>query len=177
MRLSPLGYRLGLLEEDQYERFRQKQENIDRLWKELGRESLSPEEINPHLEAIGSHPVKQKRKAIDFLPRPRFTLDMLEVCASTQSIFDGMDEETKEAFEIQAKYAGFVEKEREMVEKMHRLQSVRLQRHLDYQQIKGLSSEAVEKLTHHQPETVGDASRISGVTPSDVSVLLVHLGR
>ena len=178
MRLSELGHQLGLLEEDQYSRFIQKRDAIKALWNHFQHTSVPPDEVNPMLESIDSAPVKQKRKAIDFLSRPRINLNMLlEACPTLLAHLPEANKEARDAFEVQVKYAGFIEKEKEMVDKMNRLQAVQLYSEINYRNIRGLSAEAAEKLSQHKPETLGDAARISGVTPSDVSVLLVHMGR
>jgi len=130
------------------------------------------------LVEIGSTPLSQKMKLATLLRRPKVDLQRLRQCIPQLDAFlNQLKEEYVQAAEIKMKYAGYIEREKLMAEKLQRLENVRIPPHIDYHSIHGLSAEAVEKLSTMRPQSIGQASRISGVSPSDVSVLLVYLGR
>ncbi len=179
LRLTPLAYKLGMrCMEERMERVRQKQNaaaEIERFIREL---SVGPDEVNGYLGSMDSAPIRQKVKLHPILLRPN--VDMAGLRGAVPAL-DGFlhtcDAECIELAEINMKYEGYIHKEQEMVEKMSRLEEVRLMDNFDYHQLASLSKEAREKLSRIKPRTIGQASRISGVTPADVSVLLVHMGR
>ena len=179
LRLTPLAYRLGVQKmEERMERVRQKEaaaESIDRFFRER---SIGPDEINGYLEGLDSAPVRQKVKLHPVLLRPSVNIAGLRgVLPALDDFLSAVDAEYIELAEINMKYEGYIHKEQEMVEKMSRLEEVRLIENFDYFQLASLSKEAREKLSRIKPRTIGQAGRISGVTPADVSVLLVYLGR
>jgi tRNA uridine 5-carboxymethylaminomethyl modification enzyme len=141
--------------------------------------SVLPEEINPILESVGSSLVKQSDKMFKVFSRPRVTMDhMLQVNSVSQFVEGNqLDAEVLEQTEIQVKYAGYIEKEKNNADKLQRLESIKIPENFDYSGLKSLSFEAREKLNSIQPATISQASRISGVSPSDIGVLLVYLGR
>ena len=178
LRLTPLAFQIGLASEEQYRRVQEKEEAIQQIQDFLKKENAPETELNATLEAVGSQPVKQKHKLEKILSRPEVTVETLrENVPKADSFFGQFDAEILEEAEVQMKYGGFIDKEREMVEKMNRLEDIPIHQNINYDDIKALSTEGREKLNQVLPETIGQASRISGVSPSDISVLLVYLGR
>ena len=179
IRLTPLASELGMLGmEERLERVNAKIENAARIERYFDDTSVEPDLINGFLESISSAPLKQKVKAKSVLTRPN--IDIAAIRSNlpyVDEFLSQFDNETITIAEVAMKYDGYIRKEQEMVEKMDRLESVRLADRLDYHTLKSLSIEAREKLQKIRPRTIGQASRISGVSPSDISVLLVHVGR
>ena len=164
--------------EERLERVEKKQADVNAVKKLLEKTSVSPDELNGLLESKNSSPLKQRVRLESILGRPNISLeDLRSVLPETDKELSLIDQEAAKIAEINMKYAGYITKEQEMVDKMNRLESVKLRPDLNYHKLVSLSSEAREKLTQIQPMTIGQASRISGVSPSDVSVLLVHMGR
>jgi len=178
VRLTPKSFELGLASKERYERVKEKNSQAKQIMKFFRDESISPEEINPFLESIGSSPLSQKVKMFGVLLRPGVSvLDFIR-CSSAVKVFaENFYPECLEQAEILMKYEGYISKEYEMAEKLQRLEEIKLHDDFDYQRLTSLSTEAREKLSRVRPNTIGQASRISGVSPSDVSILLVYLGR
>ncbi|MDQ3072695.1 MAG: tRNA uridine-5-carboxymethylaminomethyl(34) synthesis enzyme MnmG [Bacteroidota bacterium] len=177
LRLTPIGYKLGLASEARYKRVLEKQRSVNEILRILEKQSADPEAVNAMLESLGCAPINQKVKLETILGRPEITLKlMIEKLPEAASLEIYEDEYLEEA-EILYKYAGYIEKERDLADKLNRLEAIRIPHSFEYLGLASLSSEAKEKLTKIRPETIGQASRMSGITPSDVSVLLVHLGR
>lgn len=179
LRLTPLAHRLGMRNmEDRMERVRQKEAAASAIERFIRETSTGPEEINGYLESLESAPVRQRMKLHPILLRPNVSMEGLRSTVPALDTFlNPYDSECVELAEINMKYEGYILKEQEMVEKMSRLEEVRLLEDFDYRPLAALSMEAREKLSRIKPRTIGQASRISGVTPADISVLLVHLGR
>lgn len=179
LRLTPMVKALGMQNlEGRLERVSEKEQNVTAIEKFLRNTSVDPSEINGFLAEKNSAPLKQKVKIQSVLLRPGIDLEDLRKNISTLGNFlENYDSESINLAGINVKYAGYTQKEQEMVEKMNRLEEVKLKNDVDYQSIVSLSAEAREKLSEMRPRTIGQASRISGVSPSDISVLLVHLGR
>ncbi|MEY3420783.1 MAG: hypothetical protein RIR48_1072, partial [Bacteroidota bacterium] len=179
IRLTPLAYALGMHGmEERMDRVNTKIQNAARIERYFDDTSVEPELINGFLESIASAPLKQKVKARSVLTRPNIEVGDIRISLPYVNEFlSQYDEETITIAEVSMKYDGYIKKEQEMVDKMDRLESVRLADHFDYKALKSLSIEAREKLHKIRPRTIGQASRISGVSPSDISVLLVHVGR
>lgn len=180
LRLSSKGFELGLLTPQQHDQVLNKNEQTNWLKKELKSIGITPQEINPTLEQLESAPILQQVKLSSILTRPGVSLQMLTDSSETLSNSlknNNIGEDVLVQTEIQVKYEGYITREEEIAEKMHRLERVQIPADLNYSQLKSLSTEAVEKLTHIQPVTIGQATRISGVSPSDISVLLIYLGR
>jgi len=179
IRLTPLAHKLGMLNmEQRLERVQAKIENANHIERFFEDTSVDPIHINTFLESIDSSQIKQKIKAKNILSRPNIGMtDMRTALADVDEFLSQFDDESLTIAEISIKYEGYIRKEQEMVDKMDRLESVRLSDGFDYKAIKSLSIEAREKLNSIKPRTIGQASRISGVSPSDISVLLVHVGR
>ncbi len=180
LRLSNIGYELGLLTLHQRDQVFKKNEQTNWLKRELKSIGITPQEINPTLERLESAPISQQVKLSSVLTRPGVSLHMLikssEILSNTLKNND-ISNDVLVQTEIQVKYEGYITREEEIAEKMHRLERVQIPHDLNYAQLKSLSTEAVEKLSLIQPMTIGQASRISGVSPSDISVLLIYLGR
>ena len=180
LRLSSKGFELGLLTPQQHDQVFNKNEQTNWLKKELKSIGITPQEINPTLEQLESAPILQQVKLSSVLTRPGVSLQMLTDSSETLSNSlknNNIGEDVLVQTEIQVKYEGYITREEEIAEKMHRLERVQIPADLNYSQLKSLSTEAVEKLSHIQPVTIGQATRISGVSPSDISVLLIYLGR
>ena len=180
LRLSAKAKALGLISSEQHDQVIKKEQQTQWLKKELKSIGITPQEINPHLIQLDSAPISQQVKLSSVLTRPGVTMDMLTNASNLLSntlINNDISEDVVVQTEIQVKYEGYIEREEEIAEKMHRLERVQIPSDLNYAQLKSLSTEAVEKLTQIQPVTIGQASRISGVSPSDISVLLIYLGR
>ncbi len=182
MRLTPKAEAIGLADCKRVELLREKTLLRDKLIDFAHKFSLKPELINPQLEAVGLLPLKQGIKLYDLLLRPQ--IGMNEVCEMVPSFKRVIEEipvtrrdEIVEAAEILIKYDGYIKRERAMADKINRLESIRLPQHVDYMQMQSLSTEARQKLTNIRPETIAQASRIPGVSPHDVSILLVLCGR
>ena len=180
-RLTPLGYKLGLATQERYERFLQKQQRVQDLITFLKETNVSPEEINALLAAKETPEISGKTRFAHILTRPQISLmDMMENVKALKGQYDLADEMTRsviEEAEILVKYEGYIEKEREVADKLKRLEDVKLNPDFDYNALHSLTIEARQKLTKHKPQTLGQASRISGVSPADISVLAVFLGR
>ncbi|MEY8849476.1 tRNA uridine-5-carboxymethylaminomethyl(34) synthesis enzyme MnmG [Psychroserpens sp. XS_ASV72] len=178
-RLTPKGYDLGLASEKRLRRMEQKQaqsENFVQFFKDT---SVKPEEANPVLEAKGSALVKQSDKMFKLFARPQIGINDMRQFEAVETYINehNLDSEVIEQAEIQVKYSGYIEKEKNNADKLNRLEDVKIPKNFDYTKLKSMSSEAKQKLSAIQPVTISQASRISGVSPADVSVLLVYLGR
>jgi tRNA uridine 5-carboxymethylaminomethyl modification enzyme len=179
LRLTPIAHKLGLAGADiRMDRVREKQSAIANIEHYFKNESIAPEQINDYLELMGTPGLVQKMKLLNVLLRPQVDLtSMCEQLPSVQEFVGQYDEESRTIAEINLKYEGYIQKEQEMVEKMTRLEQLSLKEDFNYRGITALSAEAREKLSKTRPRSIGQASRISGVSPADVSVLLIHLGR
>jgi len=177
MRLTEKGYKIGLAGDERMKRLETKKSNIIELEKILKRESVAPETINPILGEKGTAPIKHAYKLDKILLRPQIQLSDIEGVNDIGVGFSQFSEEEKEEVQIRIKYEGYIEKEKEHVEKMRKLEHIQIHSDFDYDQVSSLSNEGREKLKNLQPATLGQASRISGISASDISVLLVFLGR
>jgi tRNA uridine 5-carboxymethylaminomethyl modification enzyme len=178
-RLTPKGFDLGLASEKRLQRMEQKQSQSDNFVSFFRETSVKPEEANPVLEAKDSSLVKQSDKMFKMFSRPNITTEDMRRIESVESYIQEheLDREVIEQTEIQIKYSGYIEKEKNNADKLNRLEDMKIPANFDYTKLKSMSTEAIQKLTKIQPVTISQASRISGVSPSDVSVLLVYLGR
>jgi tRNA uridine 5-carboxymethylaminomethyl modification enzyme len=179
-RLTPKAFDLGLVGRDRMDAVLQKESRTAQLIDFFRKQSVSPSQINDLLLEFGTTPIKQKTKLYNIMVRPQVSsaavMQSVPIVAEQVAEIGAMPEEVEQA-EIQMKYSGYIEKEQEMVDKMSRLENITLHKDFDYSKLKSISSEAREKMSQVQPETIGQASRISGVSPSDISVLMVYLGR
>ena len=181
MRLTPAAIRLGMASDERAARFGEKQKNIGEIERFCRDFSIKAERINPYLERRGSTPLTRGCKLGDLVTRPEVTLESIaEEVRPLREMFDRMGAaraETVEAAEVEMKYSGYIARERAMAEKMQRLEAIKIRGHFDYASITQLSTEARQKLAAIDPETLAQAGRIPGVSPSDISVLLVLSGR
>ena len=179
LRLTPLAHQLGVRGmEERMIRVKEKQEAAKEISKFFENLSVSPEEVNPLLESKNSALLKQKVKLQTVLLRPHISIsDLRTYLPAADDFLKKYQAEAINEAEIHLKYDGYIQKEKEMADKMNRLEAVHLHQNMDYYSLLSLSAEAREKLTKLKPMTIGQASRISGVSPSDISVLLVHIGR
>ncbi|HTA83212.1 MAG TPA: tRNA uridine-5-carboxymethylaminomethyl(34) synthesis enzyme MnmG [Bacteroidia bacterium] len=177
-RLTPLSYEIGLAKEDRFKRVNEKIKGAKEITAQIKNESLEPSKINPILTDLGSMEIDQKVKAFSILSRPNIGIkDVAKGSEKIENYLGLFDAETIEKAEIEMKYEGYIQKEQETANKVSRLEDLILHDNLDYHSLKSLSTEAREKLTKFKPKTLGQASRISGINPSDISVLMVHIGR
>ena len=179
-RLTPLSHNLGLASDARMQQLERKQSSIKAWRKRIGKESVDPAAVNPYLEGLGSTPLKQKVKADQLLSRPHVHLkDMMFHVEPLQTAMEteAPNRYVLEQVEILTKYEGYIQKEQEMASKIEQLDTLHIPHDFAYDQYEAISSEGREKLLAIRPATIGQASRISGVSASDVSVLLVHLGR
>ncbi len=178
LRLTSISHKIGLADDIRMRKVKEKEQDIQLVFKAINEVSIDPEEINPWLESVGSAPMKQKNKLITLLNRPETNLqDLILHSPEVQKRMQNVDSEVIMQVEIKVKYEGYIRKEHEMAEKMLRLENVFLPTDFDYSRIQSLSFEGREKLSNQKPLSLGQASRISGVTPADISVLLVYIGR
>jgi tRNA uridine 5-carboxymethylaminomethyl modification enzyme len=181
IRLTRIGYEIGLASKESLERVEDKIRTAEKIKTVLHTISVAPADVNPMLESKESAPIKQLVKASTLIVRPHIVLSDLRNASPTldKAIgeVDGNDAEALIQAEIQLKYEGYIVREQEMADKINRLEDLKIPQSLDYKVITSLSSEAKDKLGRVRPVTLGQASRISGISPSDISVLLVHLGR
>ena len=179
IRLTPLAVKLGMNDmEARMTRVEEKINAAKAIDLHFREESVSPDEINGYLESKDSAPIRQKVKLLQVLSRPQLDIPGLRTAIPRLNEYlNRYESEYTQLAEINMKYEGYIEKERELAEKMSRLEGVRLHETFDYHALTALSMEARQKLSKIKPRTIGQASRISGVSPSDISVLLVHVGR
>jgi len=182
VRLTPLSHKIGLASDARLEKVNYKLDVIEKIRKFLKKQSVSPDEINPFLGNEGSTLMSQKVKIESLILRPEISLfDLIEQIPSLQNFLNSLEQnhlnEILEETEILIKYENYIIKEQDIANKISKLDNIKLKDNFDYQSLKSLSFEAREKLTKIQPKTIGQASRISGVNPSDIAVLVVYLGR
>jgi len=179
LRLTPLAHKLGLTSNERMERVAEKQNKTDLFVQFLKGCSVKPEVINPILEANNTALISQSMKLYKIAARPQLSFNDIKGLPAVSNFIEenNIDEEIIEQTEIHVKYAGYIEKEKVHADKLNRLENVSIPSNFDYSKVKSLSIEAFQKLTKIQPTTISQASRISGVSPSDISVLLVYMGR
>lgn len=180
IRLTPLGYKIGLISQKQYDHFTKKNTLVESLISFAREQSVKAAEINDYLKSVDSEPLSQGRKLYDILMRNNVTFDSLQNALPKLRKFIAANEITPEAIEeaeIQIKYKGYIEREKFIAEKLRRLENIRIPENFDFHSMNALTIEARQKLSRIRPETIGQASRIPGVSPADVNVLLVKFGR
>ncbi|ADX67713.1 tRNA uridine-5-carboxymethylaminomethyl(34) synthesis enzyme MnmG [Weeksella virosa] len=178
-RLTPIGYQLGLASERRMKRVEEKYSKAHAFINYLENESVTPKQINPTIEERKGTPLKQANKMAAVIARPELKLNdflTIEKIASYVEKNQLGDEELEEA-EIQIKYRGYIKKEKNNADKLTRLENLKIPANIDYHQLNSMTIEARQKLSKIRPETVAQASRISGISPADISVLLIHMGR
>lgn len=180
-RLTEKGYEIGLATEERLNHYKNKYERINELVDFLKNTNISPDRINGLLESKGTPGIANKMRLAQILTRPQISLtDMINVIDNLKNEYDLSNESIRnivEEAEIIVKYEGYIDKEREVADKLNRLENVKLSPDFDYYALNSLTMEAREKLTKHKPQTLGQASRISGISPADISVIAVYLGR
>ena len=180
IRLTPLGYQIGLITQKRYDHFVKKNTLVESLISFAREQSIKAAEINDYLKSINSDPLTQGRKLYDILMRNNVTFDSLQGVLPKLRKFIISNEigpEIIEEAEIQIKYKGYIEREKFIAEKLHRLENIRIPANFDFYSINALTIEARQKLSRIRPETIGQASRVPGVSPADVNVLLIKFGR
>ena len=180
-RLTEKAYELGIAKRDRYDWWMEKKDAIERIIDFCANYPIKKDEINPKLEALGTTPLRAGCKLIDLVARPHLNLQNLsEIIPDLKAAMEAPDnrkEEIAEAAEIKMKYKGYIERERLIADKMHRLENIRIKGRFNYSEILEISTEGRQKLERIDPDTLAQASRIPGVSPSDINVLLVLLGR
>ena len=180
-RLTEKAYELGIAKRDRYDWWMEKKDAIERIIDFCANYPIKKDEINPKLEALGTTPLRAGCKLIDLVARPHLNLQNLsEIIPDLKAAMEAPDnrkEEIAEAAEIKMKYKGYIERERLIADKMHRLENIRIKGRFKYSEIHEISTEGRQKLERIDPETLAQASRIPGVSPSDINVMLVLMGR
>ena len=180
-RLTEKAYELGIAKRDRYDWWMEKKEGIEKIIDFCANYPIKKDEINPKLEALGTTPLRAGCKLIDLVARPHLNLQNLsEIIPDLKAAMDAPSnrkEEIAEAAEIKMKYKGYIEREKLIADKMHRLENIKIKGHFKYSELHEISTEGRQKLERIDPETLAQASRIPGVSPSDINVMLVLLGR
>ena len=180
-RLTEKAYALGLAKRERYNWWQEKKQHIEEIESFCQGFAIKPKLINSALEALGTTPLQFGCKLIDLVNRPQLNLtNLAEIIPQLKEVLNrpnNRKEEIAEAAEIKMKYKGYIEREKVVAEKMHRLENIKIKGHFNYEELQGLSTECRQKLMNIQPETLAQASRIPGVSPSDINVLLVLMGR
>ena len=177
LRLTQKGREIGLVDDLRMSKLDEKIRNTKKALTYFEKESISPENINKTLQNNNSSPIKQKNKVGKILSRPQIKLEDILNVKSIQEKTKKISREGLEQAEIQIKYQGYINREKENALKLNRLETIKIPKDFDFKKIKAISSESKEKLDHIKPETIGQAARISGVSPSDINILLVFMGR
>lgn len=177
LRLTEMGYNIGLASEKRYRKMNEKKTGTDQLYQQLKGFKLEPS-VNPQLESIGTSGLNEKIPALNLLRRPQIGIENLKTLQTDLcGLIDAYSEDVQEQLEIKVKYESYIEREQKLAEKIGELEQFKIKEDFDYDRVKALSSEAREKLKRIKPETVGQAARISGVSPSDISVLTIYMGK
>ena len=180
-RLTEKAYSIGVAKKDRYDWWMEKKQGIGRIIEFCKNASVKPKDVNGRLEALGTTPLREGTKLIDLIARPQINLQNLsEIAPELKVVLDAptnRKEEIAEAAEIKMKYKGYIERERMIADKMHRLEDIKIKGRFKYAEMQQLSTEARQKLEKINPDTLAQASRIPGVSPSDINVMLVLLGR
>jgi tRNA uridine 5-carboxymethylaminomethyl modification enzyme len=178
IRLTPIGHQIGLASEERLQKMQAKQAQSDALVREIAQLKVKPEEINPKLAEANSAPIREKSPISLLLKRPELDLPTLRIMhESIDNLLQNYSEEAQEQAEIFVKYETYIEKEQRMAEKLTELEDFRIPANFDYDRVQALSLEGLQKMKKVRPETIGQATRISGVSASDVQILLIYLGR
>jgi tRNA uridine 5-carboxymethylaminomethyl modification enzyme len=178
IRLTPIAFELGLVSDSTLSQVEKKANDTKDIISLIKKSSVTPDDVNQLLVERESSPISQQVKLSSLITRPHITmLDLASISSPVSSLFNEYPLETIEQAEILMKYEGYIDREQEHASKLDRLESLLIPESLSYDTIKSISIEAKQKLSSAKPKTIGQASRISGVSPSDISVLLIHLGR
>ena len=177
IRLTQKGREIGLVKDIRMAKLDEKLKNTKEALTYFETESINPNDINPILASNNSSPIIQKNKVGKILSRPQIKFEDLLKVKTIKEKTKNISQEGLEQAEIQIKYNGYIEREKATVIKLNKLEGIKIPKTFDYSKLNAISSESREKLNHIKPETIGQASRISGVSPSDVNILLVFMGR
>ena len=178
LRVTPIGHQLGLATDERLQKVQTQKKATAQLLEDLKMWKLTPEQINPKLDQLESAPIQEKQSIYQLLKRPELSIEVLGAMdAALDQYLQQYNQAVLEQAEIQLKYERYLQKEKELAEKAQRLEAYRLPVDFNYDRIRALSTEAIEKLKKIRPATLGQASKISGVSPADVSILMVYLGR
>lgn len=180
-RLTEKAYNLGLAKRDRYDWWMQKKEAMESIINFCATTHVKPKDINSALESLGTTPLREGCKLIDLVARPQINLQNLsELVPELKQLIASLpnrNDETAEAAEIKMKYKGYIERERMVADKMHRLENIKIKGHFNYSEMEQISTEARQKLAKIDPETLAQASRIPGVSPSDINIMLILMNR
>ncbi|HPI54829.1 MAG TPA: tRNA uridine-5-carboxymethylaminomethyl(34) synthesis enzyme MnmG [Chitinophagaceae bacterium] len=178
LRLTPKSFELGLASQERMEAVQQKEDVTQAIIQAMKQISIDPSEINAYFESIGTTPLLERSNSIKILLRPQVNIqELMKISPELQQLLNNVPRETIEQAEIQLKYETYIAKEKELVEKAGSLEQLVIPEHFDYTKLQSLSSEAKQKFTKIKPRTLGQASRISGVNPTDIQILMVYMGR
>jgi len=178
LRLTEISYRLGLASQQRMDNVITKREQVSKVKKHLSESSVEPDDVNPYFTGIGSATITEKQKIAKVILRPNVDLpSLMKVVPGLQESLSDISTDALEQSEIQIKYERYIEKEQEIVTKMSQLENMAIPATFDYDRVSALSNEALQKFKKIKPSTLGQASRISGVNPSDVQILMVYMGR
>lgn len=178
LRLTEMSYRMGLASQERIEKVLQKKGEVDEIKELFKKTSIEPNEINPFFESINSSPISEKQKLDKIILRPNLELSTLSAnLPKVEEAFQSFSDDALEQAQIQTKYQVYIDKEKELVSRMQQMEDLPIPSNFNYLKIQALGAEAREKLAKIQPQTLGQASRISGINPSDVQILMVYMGR
>ena len=178
LRLTEIGYKMGLASEERYQQVKNKKENVEAIIRKFNEISVDPDTMNGFFDEAGSAPLTQKQKLSQLVLRPGISAKpMIAHAATLRESFQSYHDLELEQAEIQMKYAVYIDKEKEMVDRMGQMENLEIPANFDFTRVQAISAEAREKLKRIQPRTLGQASRISGINPSDVQILMVYMGR
>ncbi|MFL5811211.1 MAG: tRNA uridine-5-carboxymethylaminomethyl(34) synthesis enzyme MnmG, partial [Flavisolibacter sp.] len=178
LRLTETSFRLGLASQERMERVLQKKTEVEAIKSHISKTAIDPLEINSYFKEIASSLITEKQKLDKIILRPG--VGLMDIMMSVPTVHDALSafsSESLEQAEIQTKYQVYIDKEKDLVERMYQLENLEIPELFDYQRIISLGAEAREKLNRVKPRTLGQASRISGINPSDVQILMVYMGR
>jgi tRNA uridine 5-carboxymethylaminomethyl modification enzyme len=178
LRLTEIGHRLGLATDERMKNLLDKKSDVDALLQELRKIKVEPDVVNQDLSSFNTATIKERVPVINLLRRPHIGVEQLKVIdQNLKTLLDRYSKEVQEQVEIFVKYESYIDREQKLAQKIEGLENYKIKGDFDYDRVKALSSEAREKLKKIRPETIGQASRISGVSPSDISVLTIYLGK
>ncbi len=178
LRLTEISYRLGLASQERMDKVLQKKAEVAKVKNILAETNAEPTDVNPYFDSVGSAPLAEKQRLAKILLRPNVDLpSLMNAVPELAASLSGISQESIEQSEIQVKYERYIEKEQEIVERMSQLENMAIPASFDYDKVNALSNEALQKFKRIRPATLGQASRISGVNPSDVQILMVYMGR
>ena len=180
-RLTETAYGLGVARRNRYDWWLQKRKTIQHIIDYCNQTTVKPKDINPLLESLNTTPLRTSCKISDLIGRPQLNITILsDILPNLKEIIENIEnrkEEITEAAEIKIKYKGYIQREKQVAEKMHRLEDIKIKGRFNYSNLHEISTEGRQKLEHINPETLAEASRIPGVSPSDINVMLILLGR